>query len=222
MIRVTVVDDDPMVCAHLRAVFGFADDIDVVDEAYDGAAALESVLRHRPDVVLMDLRMPGVDGIAAIPRIRALDRPPVVVALTTFDTEGHIVHALHAGASGFLLKTTPPRDLITLVRVAAGGHTVLSPTVSRRLVATAADRHLAHDETLTLLGRLTRREADILACLGDGLSNAAIAARVHLSEGTVKNHVSQLLAKLHCRNRTQAGLLAQRAGLPPATSRGGG
>ncbi len=210
MIRTLVVDDDPMVCAHLREVFAFADDIAVVDEAYDGAAALESVLRHRPDVVLMDLRMPGVDGLAAIPRIRGVDRPPVVVALTTFDTDDHILRALSAGAAGFLLKSTPPQDLIGLVRVAADGHTVLSPSASRRLVAAASTRHTART---TLLSHLTARETDILACLGGGLSNAQIAARLHLSEGTVKNYISQILAKLHCANRTQAGLLAHQAGL---------
>ncbi|MEU5258759.1 response regulator transcription factor [Amycolatopsis sp. NPDC021455] len=215
MIRVLVVDDDPLVCAHLEAVFGFADDIEVVGEAYDGAAALESVLRHRPDVVLLDLRMPGIDGLAAIPRIRAVDPPPAIVALTTFDSDHHIVRALHAGASGFLLKTTPPRELIALVRVAADGHTVLSPTVSRRLIETAADRHVTRGETLARLAALTPRETDIVACLGGGMSNARIAARIHLSEGTVKNHISQILAKLHCTNRTQAGLLAQRAGLRP-------
>ncbi|MEV4313080.1 response regulator transcription factor [Actinocrispum sp. NPDC049592] len=210
MIRTVIVDDDPMVCAHLREVFAFADDIEVVDEAYDGAAAVESVLRHRPDVVLMDLRMPGVDGLAAIPRIRSLDRPPVVVALTTFDTDDHILRALSAGAAGFLLKSTPPRDLIGLVRVAADGHTVLSPSASRRLVAAATTRHTART---TMLTQLTARETDILACLGAGLSNAQIAARLHLSEGTVKNYISQILAKLQCANRTQAGLLAHQAGL---------
>ncbi|WP_158890256.1 response regulator [Amycolatopsis anabasis] len=213
MIRVALVDDDPMVCEHLRAVFDFADDIEVVDETYDGAAAVESVLRHRPDVVLMDLRMPGVDGLTAIERIHKLDRPPAVVALTTFDADHHILRALRAGAAGFLLKTTPPQDLIGLVRVAADGHTVLSPAASRRLVATATDRHTARDEALAVIGHLTPRETDILACLGNGLSNAQIAARMHLTEGTTKNYISQILAKLQCANRTQAGLLAQQAGL---------
>jgi DNA-binding NarL/FixJ family response regulator len=213
MIRTVVVDDDPMVCAHLRDVFAFADDIEVVDEAYDGAAAIESVLRHRPDVVLMDLRMPGVDGLTAIPRIRALNHPPAVVALTTFDTDDHILRALRAGAAGFLLKSTPPRDLIGLVRVAADGHTVLSPAASRRLVAAATDRHTERGRTLALISDLTRRETDILACLGAGMSNAQVAAQTHLTEGTVKNHISQILVKLQCANRTQAGLLAHRAGL---------
>ncbi|MBE8519470.1 response regulator transcription factor [Amycolatopsis sp. H6(2020)] len=213
MIRLIVVDDDPMVCAHLHDVFGFADDIEVVDEAYDGAAAVESVLWHGPDVVLMDLRMPGVDGLTAIERIHALEAPPAVVALTTFDTDQYILRALRAGAAGFLLKSTPPKDLIGLVRVAADGHTVLSPTAAHRLVATATDQRTAHDHTLDLIGRLTRRETDILACLGDGMSNAQIANRMHLTQGTVKNYISQILAKLHCANRTQAGLLAHQAGL---------
>jgi DNA-binding NarL/FixJ family response regulator len=213
MIRVLVVDDDPMVCAHLRAIFDFADDIEVVDEAYDGAAAVESVLRHRPDLVLMDLRMPGVDGLTATKRITALDQPPRVVALTTFDADHYILRALRDGAVGFLLKSTPPKDLISLVRVAADGHTVLSPAASRRLVATATDRHTTSNHTQALLARLTRRETEILVCLGDGLANVQIAARMHLTEGTVKNYISQVLAKLHCANRTQAGLLAHEAGL---------
>lgn len=212
MIRTLVVDDDPMVCAHLRALFDLADDIEVVDEAYDGAAAVESVLRHRPDLVLMDLRMPGVDGLTAIKRINSLPQPPVIVVLTTFDGDHYILRALRDGAAGFLLKSTPPKDLIRLVRVAADGHTVLSSAASRRLVATATDRHAEQSSKRALLRHLTRRETEILACLGDGLSNAQIAGRMHLSEGTVKNYISQILAKLQCANRTQAGLLARDMG----------
>lgn len=212
MIRALVVDDDPMVCAHLRALFEFADDIEVVDEVYDGAAALESVLRHRPDLVLMDLRMPGVDGLMAIKRINELPQPPVIVVLTTFDSDHYILRALRDGAAGFLLKSTPPKDLIRLVRVAADGHTVLSSAASRRLVTTATDRHAEQNSKRMLLKHLTRRETEILACLGDGLSNAQIAGRTHLSEGTVKNYISQILAKLQCANRTQAGLLARDMG----------
>jgi DNA-binding NarL/FixJ family response regulator len=197
-----------MVCAHLRTILGAADDIDVVDEAYDGAAAVESVIRHRPDLVLMDLRMPGLDGLAATEQINALNHPPVVVALTTFDADEYVIRAMRAGAVGFLLKSTPPQDLVGLVRVAAEGHTVLSPAATRRLLAPAIDR-LAVDETrLALIDSLTERETDVLDCLGEGLSNAQIAARLRLSEATVKGYVSQVLAKLRCANRTQAGLLA--------------
>jgi DNA-binding NarL/FixJ family response regulator len=213
MIRVLVVDDDPMVCAHVRTILSVAEDIEVVDEAYDGAAAVEAVLRHKPRVVLMDLHMPGVDGLTAIQRINELKQPPAVVALTTFDSDHYILRALRSGAAGYLLKSTPPKDLIGLVRVAADGHTVLSPAASQRLVATATVRRSTTDRKRALLSELTDREAEVLACLGDGLSNAQIAARVHLSEGTVKNYISQILLKLRCANRTQAGLIAFEAGL---------
>jgi DNA-binding NarL/FixJ family response regulator len=207
-IRVLLVDDEPMVCAHLRTILGSAADIEVVDSAHEGAAAITAVLGHRPDVVLMDLRMPGMDGLTAIERIGALPEPPVVVALTTFDADRFVTRALRAGAVGFLLKSTPPEDLIDLVRVAAEGHTVLSPVVTQRLLATAAGDH-----RLDLVGDLTERETQVLACLGTGLSNAQIGARLYLAEATVKGYVSRLLVKLQCANRTQAGLLAQQAGL---------
>jgi DNA-binding NarL/FixJ family response regulator len=213
MIRVVVVDDEAMVCAHLRTILGSAGDIEVVDEAYDGAAGVEAAVRSRPDVVLMDLRMPGVDGIAAIERIARLAHPPVVVVLTTFDADQYVLRALRAGAAGFLVKSTPPEDLIGLVRVAAEGHTVLSPAAARRLIAASADRQQARDQARKHLGSLTERETEVLACLGEGLSNAQIASRLYLSEATEKGYVSRMLVKLGCANRTQAGLLAQDAGI---------
>lgn len=213
MIRVVVVDDEPMVCAHLRTILGSADDIDVVDEAHDGAAGVEAVVRSRPDVVLMDLRMPNVDGIAAIEQIAKLSDPPVVVVLTTFDADQYVLRALRAGAAGFLVKSTPPADLIDLVRVAAEGHTVLSPAAARRLIAASADTQRTRDRAGSLVASLTEREAEVLACLGEGLSNAQIGARLYLSEATVKGYVSRMLVKLECANRTQAGLLAHDAGL---------
>ncbi|MGB6456331.1 MAG: response regulator transcription factor [Streptosporangiaceae bacterium] len=213
MIRVVVVDDEPMVCAHLRTILGSADDIEVADEAHDGEAGVAAVLRNRPDLVLMDLRMPGMDGITAIERIGALGNPPVVVVLTTFDADQYVLRALRAGAAGFLVKSTPPEDLIGLVRVAAEGHTVLSPAAARRLVAASGDRQSARDRARKLTNTLTEREAEVLACLGQGLSNAQIAARLYLSEATVKGYVSRMLVKLGCANRTQAGLLAHEAGL---------
>jgi DNA-binding NarL/FixJ family response regulator len=212
-VRVVVVDDEPMVCAHLRTILGAADDLEVVDEAHDGAAAIEAVKRSRPDVVLMDLRMPGVDGLTAIERIGKLADPPAVVALTTFDADQYVLRALRAGAAGFLVKSTPPEDLTRLVRVAADGNTVLSPAAARRLVAASADQHSAHLRARKLLESLTEREVDVLACLGEGLSNAQIAARLYLSEATVKSYVSRMLDKLGCANRTQAGLLAHDAGI---------
>jgi DNA-binding NarL/FixJ family response regulator len=171
------------------------------------------VVRNRPDVVLMDLRMPGVDGLTAIDRIAKLADPPAVVVLTTFDADQYVLRALRAGAVGFLVKSTPPEDLIGLVRVAAEGHTVLSPIAARRLVAASADSQPARDRAKKLIGTLTERETEVLACLGEGMSNAQIAARLYLSEATIKGYVSRMLDKLGCANRTQAGLLAHDAGL---------
>jgi DNA-binding NarL/FixJ family response regulator len=213
MIRVLLVDDERLVCAHLHTILDSAEDIEVVGEAYDGADAVESVIRYRPDVVLMDLRMPGVDGLSAIERISTLRRPPVVVALTTFDADQYVIRALRAGAAGFLLKSTPPEDLIGLVRVAADGHTVLSPAATRRLVASAVDRDIRREQQQALVDELTEREVEVLTCLGEGLSNAQIARRLHLTEATVKGYVSRTLLKLRCDNRTQAGLLAYQVGL---------
>jgi DNA-binding NarL/FixJ family response regulator len=213
MITVVVVDDEPMVCAHLRTILGSAPDIEVVAEAYDGAAGVEAVVRTRPDVVLMDLRMPVMDGIAAIERIVKLTDPPVVVVLTTFDADQYVLRALRAGASGFLVKSTPPSDLIGLVRVAAEGHTVLSPAAARRLIAASADSQPARERASKLVRSLTEREVEVLAGLGEGLSNAQIAARLYLSEATVKGYVSRMLDKLGLDNRTQAGLLAHDAGI---------
>lgn len=213
MIRVVVVDDEPMVCAHLRSILGSAEDIEVVAQALDGAEAVEAVVRHRPRVVLMDLRMPGVDGLTAIPRIAALPDPPAIVALTTFDADTYVLRALRAGASGFLVKSTPPQELIGLVRVAAEGHTVLSPQAAQRLIAASTDGTQRSEDAQRRVSGLTERETEVLACLGEGLSNADIAARLHLSEATVKSYVSRMLVKLDCANRTQAGLLAHEAGL---------
>jgi DNA-binding NarL/FixJ family response regulator len=204
-IRVVVVDDDPLVCAHLRTILHTTDDIQVLDIAHDGAAAVESVVRHRPDLVLMDLRMPGVDGLAATTRIAALPRPPAIVALTTFDADQYVLAALRAGAAGYVLKSTPPRDLIDLVRVAAAGHTVLPPGTTRGLLTATARAALPDG--------LTDRDIEILTCLGNGLSNAQIGTQLHLTEATVKGYVSRVLTKLGCANRTQAGLLAQQARL---------
>ncbi|MEV5706400.1 response regulator transcription factor [Actinoallomurus sp. NPDC052274] len=213
MPRVLLVDDEPMVRAFLRTILGSAEDIEVVAEAHDGAAGLEAVRRHRPDVVLMDLRMPGMDGLTAIERVNELADPPNVVVLTTFDADPYVLRALRAGATGFLVKSTPPEELIGLVRAAAQGHTVLSPAAARRLIAVSTDGLSARERARELVGSLTEREAQVLAGLGEGLSNAQIAARLFLSEATIKGYVSRTLDKLGCVNRTQAGLLAHDAGL---------
>ncbi|MET9730544.1 response regulator transcription factor [Streptomyces sp. NPDC006458] len=213
MARVVVVDDEPMVCVFLRTILGSAPDIEVVDEAHDGAAAVEAVRSGRPDVVLMDLRMPGMDGLTAIEHITRLADPPHIVVLTTFDADRYVLRALRAGAIGFLVKSTPPEELIGLVRAAAQGHTVLSPAAARRLIAASTDTLSARDRARELAGSLTERETQVLAGLGAGLSNAQIAARLYLSEATIKGCVSRMLDKLGCVNRTQAGLLAHDAGI---------
>ena len=215
MIRVLLVDDERLVCAHLRTILGTAPDIEVVGEAYDGAEAVEAVLRYRPDLVLIDLHMPGVDGLTAIERIAQLTPRPAVVALTTFDLDGYVLRAMRAGAAGYLLKDTAPNDLVDLVRVAAGGHLVLSPSPARRLVGASEDTLSAQDRARARLTGLTTRESEVLACLGIGMSNQQIGRRLYLSEATVKGHISRLLVKLGCANRTQAGLLARDAGLLP-------
>jgi len=213
VIRVVVVDDEPMVCVFLRTILGSADDIEVVDQAHDGAAGIAAIARSRPDLVLMDLRMPGTDGLTAIERINELPDPPIVVVLTTFDADQYVLRALRAGAAGFLVKSTPPEELIGLVRVAAEGHTVLSAAAARRLVAASTDNSSARDRAQRLVGSLTEREIEVLACLGEGLSNAQIAARLYLSEATVKGYVSRMLDKLDCDNRTQASVIAHEAGV---------
>jgi DNA-binding NarL/FixJ family response regulator len=213
MIRLLLVDDEPMVIAHLRTILGSAEDIDVVGDARDGAEAVEAVLRYQPDVVLMDLRMPEVDGLTATERIAALPHAPVVIALTTFDADAYILRALRAGAAGFVVKSIPPADLIGVVRVAATGQVVLSPAAMRRLLAVSDDGDERNAEAQRRTTGLTEREREVLACLGEGMPNADIAGRLYLSEATVKTYVSRILDKLGCANRTQAGLLARAAGL---------
>jgi len=213
--RVLIVDDEALVRAGLRMILESADDLDVVGEAEDGADAAEAVRRCRPDVVLMDVRMPRLDGIAATAAIRGLDAPPSVIVLTTFDLDDHVFGALQAGAAGFLLKDTPPRELVQALRVVASGASMLSPTVTRRLIShfTAGDqpdrRHAARER----LAGLTDRESEVLAEVGRGLSNAEIGATLFMSEATVKAHVSRLLVKVAAANRVQLAIVAHDAGL---------
>lgn len=221
MITVLVVDDEPMVCAHLTTILA-GDEITVVGEAHDGAEAIEQVVRHRPDVVLLDIRMPGVDGLTALGHLVALDDRPAVVVLTTFDVDTYVLQALATGAQGFLLKSTAPADLRRLVAVAADGHTVLSPEAAQRLAVASSREDRARESARARIRGLPERETEVLTALGEGLSNATIGARLHLSEATVKGYVSRLMDRLDCDNRTQAGLLAFAAGLvgPEGRSRG--
>jgi DNA-binding NarL/FixJ family response regulator len=169
----------------------------------------------------MDLRMPGVDGLTAIEQIGQLNARCTVVALTTFDLDGYVLRAMRAGAAGYLLKDTAPGDLVDLVRVAAGGHLVFSPSAARRLLTASGDVLDARERAQGRLTDLTARELEVLACLGLGMSNQQIGRRLYLSEATVKGHISRLLVKLDCANRTQAGLLAREAELwPPKVADG--
>ncbi|PPK71134.1 response regulator transcription factor [Actinokineospora auranticolor] len=214
MIRLLLVDDEELVRAGLRMILTSADDITVVAEAADGRAALDAVAAHHPDVVLMDIRMPGVDGLTALTELRRAGNSVKVVVLTTFDLDDHVHHALCAGASGFLLKDVPPRDLITAVRTVAAGSAMLAPTVTKRLIAAFAERHPARArEARHRLAVLTDRERAVVRLVARGLPNAEIGRDLAMSEATVKAHVSRALAKLGMTNRVQAAILAHDAGL---------
>ena len=215
MTRVLLIDDEALVRAGLRMILEAADDISVVGEAADGGDALEAVKRCRPDVVLIDIRMPRLDGLAATVAIRQLDDPPPIVILTTFDLDDYVYRALQAGASGFLLKDTPPLDLVQAVRVVAAGESMLSPSVTRRLIARfAADsRGSRQQQARDQLADLSPRELEVFVEVGRGRSNAEIGASLFMSEATVKAHVSRLLAKLALANRVQIAILAHNAAL---------
>jgi DNA-binding NarL/FixJ family response regulator len=214
-IRLAIVDDDPLVRAGLRILLGGSPDIEVVAEAGDGADAVALADAHWPDVVLMDIRMPKVDGLIATRRLRSRPSPPQVIVLTTFNADEHVLDALRAGASGFLLKDTPPRDIIEAVRTVAGGAATLSPTVIRQLIDHVADPAAGprRDRARKSLAGLTARERAVAVTLGRGWSNAEIAAELTMSVPTVKGHVSRLLAKLDLNNRVQVALLVHDAEL---------
>jgi DNA-binding NarL/FixJ family response regulator len=214
MIRVVLVDDEQLVRSGLRMILESAGDIEVVGEAADGGGAVELVRRHRPDVALMDIRMPEMDGLAATRALTALPDPPRVIMLTTFELDEYVHTALENGAVGFLLKDTPPRDLIQAVRTVAEGNAMLAPTVTRRLIAEFASRNSAKAVAARRrLDTLTRREREVVVAVAQGLSNAEIGKRLFMSEATVKAHVSRVLAKLGLSNRVQAAILAHDAGL---------
>ncbi|MEU4364147.1 response regulator transcription factor [Promicromonospora sp. NPDC023987] len=210
--RIVIVDDDALVRAGLRLMLDGADGISVVGEACDGGDVPRVLDAHPADVVLMDLRMPGVDGIEATRRVRSRPSPPAVVVLTTFDTDAEVVGALRAGAAGYLLKDMPPARIAAAVRAAAVGEPVLAPDIARRLMDTVAAGGGGAGEARAALDRLTSRERDVAVEIGRGTSNAEIARRLHLSIPTVKAHVSSVLLKLGVENRTQVALLVQQAG----------
>jgi DNA-binding NarL/FixJ family response regulator len=215
MIEVLLVDDEALIRAGLRMILETTDDLRVAGDAEDGRAAIEAVRRLRPDVVLMDLRMPRLGGVAATAAIRDLPEPPAVVVLTTFDTDDDVFQALGAGATGFLLKDTPPTELLQAVRLAAAGDSMLSPAVTRRVIDrfTAEDRSRHRQVALGRLRTLTEREREVLIEIGSGHANADIARRLHMSEATVKSHVTHLFDKLAVTNRVQLAIAAFRAGL---------
>jgi DNA-binding NarL/FixJ family response regulator len=212
-VKVLLVDDDALVRAGLRLILSAAEDIDVVGEADDGSDAVAAVLRHRPDIVLMDIRMPRMDGITATAALRRLDRPPEVIVLTTFQADEQVVAALRAGASGFLVKDTPPSDIIDAVRLVAGGDAIVSPSVTRNLLSHFG-RSDASDRAQVATRRLdavTDREREVAVAVGQGASNSEIASQLFMSESTVKAHVSRLLVKLDVTNRVQIAILVHDA-----------
>jgi DNA-binding NarL/FixJ family response regulator len=215
-IRVLIADDDALVRAALTMMLTGTEDIRVVAEVADGSEVASAVDAYRPDVVLMDIRMPRMDGLAATEQLRTRPDAPQVIVLTTFDADDHVLRALRAGASGFLLKDTPPPEILRAVRLVAAGEAMLSPAVTRQLlehlVEGGADARRAASQKL--LERLTDREREVAVAVAQGKSNAEIANELHMSVATVKAHVSRLLTKLELNNRVQIALLAHDAGLP--------
>jgi DNA-binding NarL/FixJ family response regulator len=213
-IRVLLVDDDALVRSGLRLMLAGADEIEVVGEVDDGRGVLAAVDVLHPDVVLMDIRMPQLDGIAATRLLRAQPKPPEVLVLTTFDADELVVRALQAGASGFLLKDTPPAEIVRAIELVNAGDGMLSPGIARRLIALVAgdsDAGARQESARERLERLSSREREVALAVGRGLANAEIAAELYMSVATVKAHVSRLLTKLGVDNRVQIALLVQEA-----------
>jgi DNA-binding NarL/FixJ family response regulator len=212
-VRVLLVDDDALVRAGLRMILASADDITVVGEVDDGSRAVAAVREHRPDVVLMDLRMPRMDGIEATAALRRLDEPPQIIVLTTFQADEQVLNALRAGASGFLVKDTPPADIINAVRVVASGDAIISPSVTRTLLAHFGDSPASErrQSAAQRLATLTAREREVALAIGSGASNAEAAASLFMSEATIKAHVSRLFTKLGVTNRVQIAILVRDA-----------
>jgi DNA-binding NarL/FixJ family response regulator len=211
-ITVVVVDDQELMRMGLNMVLEAQDDIEVVGEASDGSGAIEAVARLAPAVVLMDVRMPGIDGVSATRAITESGSDTRVLVMTTFDLDEHVLGALRAGASGFLLKDTPPEDLVSAIRSVAAGDAVVSPKVTKRLLSRFVERTEPAVDPSVLDG-LTGREREVMAHLATGLSNAEIATVLHLSEATIKTHIGRILTKLGVRDRVQAVVLAYESGL---------
>ncbi|MFE7356235.1 response regulator [Streptomyces sp. NPDC057543] len=216
MIRVLVVDDEALIRMGFTHILNTVDDIEVV-AAVSGGQAVSAVRELRPDVVLLDIRMPDVDGLTILANLRRIPDPPVVAMLTTFDTDEYVATALRSGAAGFLLKDTDPEHLPHLVRTLADGGTVLSSKITRTVVDAYLDKGTHEPPAARLAARLTERERAVLILMAEGLANTDIGERMHLSTGTVKGHVSTVLSKLQVSSRVQAALIAERAGLlaPP-------
>ncbi|WP_232550014.1 response regulator transcription factor [Propioniciclava soli] len=214
-IRIVLVDDDPLVRAGLRLILGGAPSLSVVEEASDGQAALEVVARQRPDVVLMDIRMPRLDGLAATAEILARPDAPRVIVLTTFDSDDMVLRALQAGASGFLLKDTPPDQMVAAIVAVDAGETILSPSVVAQVVAVAtrAAGDTRGDEARAQLAQLTEREREVAVAIGQGKANADIAAELYMSVATVKAYVTRIFYKLGVDNRVQVAIRVHDAGL---------
>ena len=215
MIRILVVDDDPLVRAGLAMIIATSPDLTVVAEASDGTEVAAAVDAHTPDVVLMDIRMPTLDGLAATELLRARPNPPEVIVLTTFQADAYVLRALRAGASGFLLKDTRPAEILHAITRVAAGEPILSPSVTRRLIAHLTDTGAAarRQQATTALAELTAREREVAVSVGQGRSNTEISTELFMSVATVKAHVSRILTKLDLNNRTQIALLAHDAGL---------
>lgn len=209
-VRVVLADDQPLVRAGLRMILRPEPDLEVVGEASDGADAIELCRRQRPDVVLMDVRMPGIDGIEATRAVTALESPPRVLVLTTFDLDEIVYDALRAGASAFLLKDAPEERLLTAIRVVADGGSMFAPSVTRRLIEEFAARG---PKPVARLGALSERETEVLRLMARGRSNSEIGQELFVTENTVKTHVARIFTKLDARDRVQAVVMAYESGL---------
>jgi DNA-binding NarL/FixJ family response regulator len=215
-VRVLLVDDDSLVRSGLKMMLGGAETLEVVGEVDDGRGVLAAVDRHRPDVVLMDIRMPHLDGIAATRLVRSQPEPPAVIVLTTFHADELVVRAIQAGAAGFLLKDTAPADLVRAIESVHAGEGALSPAVARRLIALVAgdsDAAARQDEAMARMATLTPREREVAVAVAEGRSNAEFGLRLHMSLATVKAHVSRLLTKFAVENRVQVSLLVHEASM---------